>query len=182
MFRNFFLIIALLPSLLAASEMSVEELIAKLMAPKQGNESQELELGEEQANAWALAAIAKQPKLGVKSLNVDFREPNVIASEVVVDMDQVKLEGYAAILVESTLSGLQKLEVVGSLEVGEGKGAYTVETALLNGVTVPAWMANAIISHLSKNQPPNVDVTEPFRLPYGISDVRLTEDSIVVTR
>jgi hypothetical protein len=182
MTRNFVLIMALLPSLIAASETSVEELIARLMVPKQGNETQEFELGEKEANAWAAEAIAKQPKLGVKSLDVDFREPNTIATEVVVNMDQVELGGYTATLIGSSLSGFQTLEVVGQLEVREGKGQYSVETAMLNGVAVPAWLANTILSYLSKNQPPNVDVTEPFSLPYGISSVRLTPDTIVIVR
>ncbi len=182
MFRNLCLIITLLPGLMAASETSIEELLAKLKVPKQGNETQEFELSEKEANAWAAEAIAKQPKLGVKSLDVDFREPNIIATEVVVDMDQVELGGYTATLLGSTLSGLQKLEVVGNLEVREGKGQYTVETAMLNGVSVPAWLANTILSYLSKNQPPNVDVTEPFSLPYGISGLRLTQNTIIISR
>jgi hypothetical protein len=182
MVKHFCLMIALLPTLWAATETSIEELLSKLTKPKQGAEIQEFLITENAANAWALDAISKQPKLGVKSLNVDFREPQTIATEVVVDMDKVKFQGYAALLAETTLSGLQRLEVVGNLEVKDGTGVYTVEQALLNGVAIPAFLANTIISHLSKSQPPNVDVTEPFPLPYGISDVRLTEDSVVIIR
>lgn len=174
--------IALLPTLMAASETSIEELLAKLTVPKRGPETQEFQITEEAVNAWALNALSKQPKLGIKSFNVDFREPQTIATDVVVDMDKVKFQGYAALLAETTLSGLQELEVVGNLEVEDGTGVYTVEQAMLNGVAIPAFLANTIISHLSKSQPPNMDVTEPFPLPYGILDVRLTEDTVVIVR
>ena len=182
MVKYFCFMIALLPTLWAAAETSIEELLSKLTKPKQGAEIQEFLITENAANAWALDAISKQPKLGVKSLNVDFREPQTIATEVVVDMDKVKFQGYAALLAETTLSGLQRMEVVGNLEVKDGTGVYTVEQALLNGVAIPAFLANTIISHLSKSQPPNVDVTEPYPLTSGIADVRLTEDSVVIVR
>jgi hypothetical protein len=162
--------------------MGVGELITKLRTPKQGTETQQLELGETQANAWASEAIAKQPKLGVKSLEVDFRGPDQIFTKLVVNMDEVELGGYTSVIVGSTLSGLQTLEILGTVAVQEGMGVYTVQNAELNGVTVPSWMASALLSYLSQNQPPNVDVTEPFRLPYGITDVQMTEKTIVIVR
>lgn len=183
MFKKLSIVITfLIPTLLAATETSIEELLVRLKTPKQGTEIEEFEISEKAANAWAVGAVEKQPKLGVRELTVDFRSPDLIATDLVVDMDQLEIGGYSEMLLGAALTGLQELKVVGRLEVSQGNGRYTVQQAALNGVDIPAWLANTILSYLSTNQPPNVDVTQPFALPYGISDIRLTEDRIIISR
>ena len=76
----------------------------------------------------------------------------------------------------------QTLEAEGKLDVKGGRGTYSLEETRFNGVAVPVWLVSSILSYLAKSQLPNVDIAEPFVLPFGITDVRLTADRAVLLR
>ena len=80
------------------------------------------------------------------------------------------------------LSGTQTLTAVGKITTSKGKGECALESAQVNSIPIPAWLANSVIGYLSSRQPPNVDVSEPFDLPYQIQEVSVTRERLVLIR
>ncbi len=153
-----------------------------LVELKQGKSAPRIEVSEADLNSWLAVAVESRRRLGVRSLEVDLQGSNRLRAVAVVDMDQVQLEGFSVRLFKAVLSGEQRLVMEGRLEVSQGRGQYQVENASFNGVTVPAWLASMVISYLSSHQPPHVDVTESFDLPYGLRDIELLADRAVILR
>ncbi|UCF37365.1 MAG: hypothetical protein JSU96_00380 [Acidobacteriota bacterium] len=153
-----------------------------LKAPKEGTDPERFELLEEDVNAWTEVVVKSKKRLGVKNVEVDFRPGNWIGATAQINMDEVELTGFSISVFKSMLSGIQTLEAVGKLEIQGTKGTYTVEEASFNGVSVPAWVVNQVISALSSRQPPHVDITEPFDLPFGVTGVRMTANAVEILR
>jgi hypothetical protein len=145
-------------------------------------EGTRFELTEDDVNAYADQAVRQQPQAALKRLEIDFQAENRILARALVDMDELRLGESEEQLLGSMLSGRQTLEAAGVLEVTEGKGTYTIESATLNGVSVPPFLVNYLLSYYSASNPPNVDVTEPFELPFGIKDIRTSADRMLLTR
>ncbi len=80
------------------------------------------------------------------------------------------------------LSGTQVLKAEGKIVRNRGKARYELENAEFNGVWVPAWLASAVVSFVGKNQPPHIDITEDFDLPYGITGLVFYSDRVEITR
>lgn len=168
-----------LPLLAAGNASKVNQALVQI---REGKANGRIELTEADLNAWVQVAVASKERLGVKKVEVDLRGMNRVRATALVNMDDVKLEGFTFRVFRTLLSGEQTLVTDGKLQITNRKATYEVESASMNGVTVPAWLASSVISYLSSKQPPHVDVTEPFDLPYGIRDVQLLQDRAVILR
>jgi len=177
------LLLTLVSPLLAEGNASrVNELLVKLRAPRTSSQTEQLKISEEDLNAWAAVVTENKSHLGLRKLQVDLLGLNRVRALAEIDMDQVKMEGFSAQLFKSTLSGIQNLVAEGRLQIEGNQASFSVEEASFNGIPVPAWLVTQVLSYLSTRQPPNIDVTEPFPLPYGIRDIQLLPDSAVITR
>jgi len=47
---------------------------------------------------------------------------------------------------------------------------------------VPSWFVSSLVGIVGSRQPPHVDITEEFVLPYGISDVRISAEKLEIVR
>ena len=168
------------PGLTGASK--VNDVLARIKEPKQGNREQKFVLSQHDLNEWAKIAIQSKERLGVKEVQVELMETALIRGRAVINMDEVKLEGFAFRMFRAVLSGTQTLVADGRLIVGNGKGRYEVVSARFNDVWVPAWLVTAVVSTLTKRQHPNVDITEDFELPHGIRDIRVIPGKVEVVR
>ncbi|MDA2930970.1 hypothetical protein MYX84_13675 [Acidobacteria bacterium AH-259-O06] len=160
----------------------VNKVLTELKKPKQGEAAQRFELSEADLNDFALAAIQSKKRLGVKQVVVDLRSGAMIESTALVNMDEVELTGFTARMAKSLLSGTQTLKVLAKLSVENGEGSFEIQSAGMNGISVPVWIVNLVVSYLSKRQPPHIDITEPFNPPYGIKDMRVTANRVVIVR
>ena len=180
--RRFLLVPFLFSIVLAGDGASkVNQVLVRLKGPKQIAQ-ETFVLTEIEINDFAEAAIKGKRRLGVKKMKFDLKEEGSFQTWTVIDMDDVQLTGLTFQMFKALLSGTQVLETMGKFSISNGKGIYTLQSAQVNGISVPAIVANAVISFLGKVQPPYVDVTEPFDLPYGIIDITIASDQVVITR
>lgn len=160
----------------------VNRLLTRLKQPKNGPASEVFTLSEADLNDFARAVLAGRKRLGVQTVQIDLQKNGRIDGTAVVNMDKVRLEGFAVSMFRAALSGTQVLRTRGKFSVLEGRGLYSIEQASFNGVTVPAWLVESVVGYLGARQPPHLDVTEPFDLPFGIVDVRIEPDKLVLVR
>lgn len=159
----------------------VNEVLVKLKEPKKGKSLETYILTEQEVNSFADAAIQSKKRLGIMKVSFDLK-PGTFFTTALINMDDVKLSGFAFRMFKAVLSGTQRLEAEGKLLNTGGKGSYEVQSARFNNIPVPAFVVNAVIGYLGQRQPPHIDVTEPFTWPYGIRDVKIVTDKVVVIR
>ncbi len=160
----------------------INETLVQLQAPKPTNETQKFVLKETDINEFLDVAIQSKKRLGVKKIQVDVTEAGRLAATATVNMDDVKLDNTGVWLFKKFLSGTQVLKAEGKIIRNHGKARYELEKAEFNGVWVPAWLASAVVSFVGKNQPPHIDITEDFDLPYGITGLVFHSDRVEITR
>lgn len=166
----------------AGNASKVNRVLVKLQQPKQGATLESFVLSEADINAFTEVAIQSKKRLGVKKVEFEFRPGGVFYTRALINMDEVELTGFAVRMFKSVLSGVQTLEAEGKLTSLAGKGTYQVQRARFNNIPVPAWLVNSVIGFLGKRQPPHIDVTEPFEWPYGVRDVKVVQDQVVIIR
>ncbi|RPJ59661.1 MAG: hypothetical protein EHM23_13285 [Acidobacteria bacterium] len=160
----------------------INEALVQLQAPKPSKEVQKFQLKEADINEFIAVAIQSKKRLGVKKIQLDVAEAGRVAAVATINMDDVKLDNTGVWLFKKVLSGTQVLKAQGKVVRTGGKARYELEKAEFNGVWVPAWLASAVVSYVGKNQPPHVDITEEFDLPFGITGLVFHSDRVEITR
>lgn len=160
----------------------VNAVLEKLKEPKKGKALESFVLTQQEINDFTAIAVQSKKRLGVKQVTFNLKQAGTFHTKALVNMNDVKLEGFAFRMFKTVLSGVQTLEAEGKLTTNGGKGVYEVESARFNHIPVPAFLVNAVISFLGKRQPPHIDVTEPFAYPYGIKDIKIVPGKVVLIR
>lgn len=131
-------------------------------------------LTEPEINAYLEVELRRQERKEVETFLVQLKTA-VLVSFLTVNMDEIEVKGDSMTLhlFKALLKGRAHLEVEGELSAENGKGAYSVRSARLNDLPVPASLVNLILSAVGKRQDPPFDPTQPFDLPYGIESIRI---------
>lgn len=166
---------------LTGNASNVNDVLVKLKTPKKGTALETYILTEADINAFTEVAIQSKKRLGVKKVAFDLR-PGAFHTKALINMEEVQLTGFSVRMFKAVLSGVQTLEAEGRFVNSGGKVSYQVESARFNNIPVPAWLVNSVIGYLGQKQPPHIDITEPFDWPYGIRDVKVVQDKVVVIR
>ncbi len=159
----------------------VAQVIRQLNQEKAVPGIQEFILLEADLNEYGNRVARARPKLGVQEVELDLRPGGIIAARAVLDMDKIQLTGFAVSMFKTLFSGQQTFKCVGRFVVEGKKGRYEVEEASFNDNYVPAWLAGSVIGYLGERQA-QVDPTEPFDLQFGIQDIQIRQDEILIVR
>ena len=160
----------------------VNRVLEQLKNPKHEAVQETFILTQDEVNAWASVTMGSKKRLGVQSLVLDLRDGGQFQAKTRINMDEVELEDLGIQLFQALLSGDQEFIVAGKLTCSEGRGTATVQQAHINDVAIPAFLVDAVIRYLTQNQPPHVDLTKPFELPFGIQDIRIVEGRMIISR
>ncbi|MGH9342097.1 MAG: hypothetical protein ACRD1R_21555 [Acidobacteriota bacterium] len=174
-----YLLLTLLLPLAPSGASKVNQVLTQL---KESTGRQTYVLTESEINAFAAAAIESKKRLGVKKVVFDLKPGGKFTATAQINMDDVELTGLTFRMFQALLSGTQTLQAQGKFSADKGRGLYELESASFNSITVPAFLVNAVLSYLSKRQPPHIDITEPFDLPYGVRQVSITSNRLTITR
>jgi len=165
-----------------ADPQKVLEILDTLRKPKTEDTTQIYVLTEKDVNDWAQLLIDQRENLGVENISIDFLGNNRLSSNTVVDMDQVDLDNLSTQFFQTVLSGKQVVNLTGRLKIRTPRAEFNAEKTVINGVDVPIWLIESVFSYLSTNQEPNIDLSEPFFLPFGITNIEISKKTVTLTR
>ena len=160
----------------------MHDVLAELQKPKTSKKPESWRLKEEDVNQFVDAALASKKRIGLRKLRFEFDQSGALGATAVINMNDIKLEGFAIRAFKTMLSGTHTLKTKGRLLVKNAKGVFEIDKASFDDVWVPAWFASSVIAFAGRKQPPHIDITEEFSLPYGISDVRITGGQAEIIR
>ena len=133
-------------------------------------------------NNFAEVAIQEKKRLGIEQLQLVLKPEGRFSVQVLIDIKEIKLSDVAMRMLKTALSGTQTLTSEGRLTTVSGKAECVLEGASFNGIRIPTWLASLVISYLARNQSPYIDPTESFDLPYGIQEVSVSRDQLLIIR
>jgi len=176
------LALPLLAAFLLFHDADVEQVLARLGEVKTSTQSEAFVLTEDQINRFVAGKIQASKTEGLRSLRFTFSRRGRFRAEATLDMDKVKVEAFPFSAVSRLLNGRQTIRLDGCLQINEAKARVEVESARITGVWIPAWLMSAILAGVCKRQPPYIDVTEGFPLPYGIDEVNISAGKVEIVR
>jgi hypothetical protein len=74
---------------------------------------------------------------------------------------------------DALVGGTHNLSLKGKMVAREGRGKFDLEEVQVDGIPVPNVLIQALIKRYVKPKYPEVDLSEPFDLPWGIQEIRL---------
>ena len=160
----------------------VNQVLEQLKNPKQQAVRETFILTQDEVNSWSSIAIGSKKRLGVQSLLLDFREGGQFQVQTCLNMGEVEVQGFSIQLFQALLRGDQEFVLEGRLSCAQGRATATVQRALINDVPIPKILVDAVIGYLSQKQPPHLNLSQPFNLPFGIQDIQIVEGRVIISR
>lgn len=149
-----------LPELLVALEAGVQP-------------GDQFRVSEGELNRFIRNEVETSRVAAVRSIQVELMEGR-FRSELTIDMDKLDLGNVSgAALFRSLLSGVQTIQLQGSVEGKDGLARYRTESASLNGVPIPASLVDMLLKQLGEKQDPPFDPTRPIPMPRGLKTLEL---------
>jgi hypothetical protein len=141
---------------------------------------------ETELNSYLQFELADRIPAGVKDPWVSMVGDGRVSGTATVDLGQVAQSRKSGGMFDpfNLLSGSLPLTVNGILKTGNGVGSFSLESASISGVPVPAWMLQEIVSYYSKSpaSPQGVSIDKPFVLPSGIREIQLDRGQAIVVQ
>jgi len=148
---------------------------------EQGNtEAIEIEISEQEFNAYLLHHFAQQLPEGVESPWIRFAGGPALAGAT-LDLDVLKSKMPESTMMQF-LSGRLPLELAARLQAEDGVGRLALETVSLSGLPIPLPVIQQLVTANTKSpsRPTGFRLDEPFPLPYGIDSVQILKGRMVL--
>ena len=141
---------------------------------------------EAELNSYLLYELGDSLPTGVKEPSLSLPGNNRVSGRAVVDLAQVAQGRKSSGMLDpfNYLGGSFPVAVNGVLKTKAGVATFALESVLISGTPVPAWILQEIVSYYSRSStaPQGVSIDKPFSLPAGIRDIQLDRGQAIVVQ
>lgn len=140
----------------------------------------DVEVSEEEANAYIVHRLADQLPEGVTDPWVRFAEGPVFAGATLdLALLQNRMPQYSLL---QLLSGRVPVELSARIHAEDGVGLLDLESVTVAGIPLPEAFIQELVTNYTKGptRPGGVRIEEPFELPYGIESVHSEKGRILL--
>jgi len=81
---------------------------------------------------------------------------------------------------DALVGGTHNLFVKGKLAARERRGKFDLLEVRVDGIPVPNVLIQSLIKRYVQPKYPDVDLNEPFDMPWGIQELKLQQDKAIV--
>ena len=160
----------------------INKMLVQLQEPKKGKSKEQFIISERELNDFITAAIEINKPKGLRKIVMNLQDNNNFYARAFIKADEIKLEGIAGKMLATLFQGDQLVEAEGHVTVKDKKVNYDLDKTRINGMTIPAAMASELASYVIQEKHPQMDLNKPCDLPYGILDVRIKRNSLIIER
>lgn len=142
-------------------------------------------LTEREVNAYFQVYGPEFLPEGVREPRISIGQGGRVTTRAVVDLDAAfKPTERSWLDPLAWVSGRVELSSTGILRTANGKGVLTIESATLNGVSVPVSVLQEVVSYYSRTpeSPAGFRLGEPFDLPSSIKAVETMPGRAIVVQ
>jgi hypothetical protein len=158
------------------SPKSAESLQVKIDAIKKADKEPDrplgashVELSEAELESYVIYSLAADIPAKIDSFDVQLGQDTVAADT------QLTFAANATgnPVVDTFIGGTHNLFLKGKLVARQGRGKFDLEEIHVDGIPVPTILIQALIDRYVKPKYPDVDLREPFDMPWGIEELKL---------
>ncbi|HUS18534.1 MAG TPA: hypothetical protein VMZ25_02695 [Terriglobales bacterium] len=136
---------------------------------------------QEEVNAYFAERRVKMPE-GVRSVTFDL-SPNSVHAKARIDFDDITRARRTSNPLMYLFTGIHNVDVVAQTgSAGPGMVHVTVESVVIDGVTVPRMALNFFIDRFVSPKYPSVDLDQDYRLPAKMDAVVIGQRKGTVTQ
>jgi hypothetical protein len=165
------------------SEKSAHSLQAKIDAikkaaktPSHKRGSSRVELSEDELESYVLYSLKEDIPAQIDSIDVQLA-PDTVSSGTQITFNS---NATGNPVVDVLVGGTHNLFLKGKLVGHEGRGKFDLQEVQVDGIPVPNVLIQALIKRYVKPKYPEVDLNEPFDLPWEIQEVKLEQGKATV--
>ena len=135
---------------------------------------------DREINAYVNSSNVKLPT-GVQRVTFSGR-PGVIDATARVDFDAITASRHSSNPLLSLFSGVHDVHVVANGQGSGGQGRVEVQSADLDGTTIPRIALEFFLSHYVTPKYPDVGMTSTFQLPYKVDTATVGQGTLTLTQ
>jgi len=158
------------------SQQSARSLQQKIDAIKKAAEtpghkrgSSRVELSEGELESYVVYSLKDDIPAQIDTMDVQLGQDTVGADTQIT----FKSNATGNPVVDALVGGTHNLFLKGKLVAHEGRGKFDLQEIQVDGIPVPNVLIQALIKRYVKPQYPQVDLNEPFDLPWNIQELKL---------
>ena len=138
-------------------------------APEQEHKSSRVELSEAELESYVLYSLKDDIPLQVDSIDVQLG-PGTVGADTQLTFTSSNTGNPLA---DSLLGGTHNVFIKGKLAGEEGRGKFDLQEVRIDGIPVPKILIETVLDKYVKPKYPEVDLKEPFDLPWGIEQLTI---------
>ena len=138
--------------------------------------STRIEVSETELESYLLYSLKEEIPAQVDSADVQL-------SQDIVSLDtQITFASNATgnPVFDAVVGGTHNLFVKGKLVAQQGEGKFELQEVRVDSIPVPNVLIQALIKKYVKPKYPEVDINEPFVMPYGIEDLKVEQGKATI--
>jgi hypothetical protein len=158
------------------SQQSAKSLQQKIDAIKKAAEtpghkrgSSRLELSEGELESYVVYSLKDDIPAQIDTIDVQLG-PDTVGADTQITF---KSNATGNPVVDALVGGTHNLFLKGKLVGQGGRGKFDLQEIQVDGIPVPNVLIQALIKKYVKPQYPQVDLNEPFDLPWNIQELKL---------
>jgi len=160
----------------AASLESKINTIKKAGADKKRRERAKMDITEVELESYVMVYLRKDIPVQIESVRVHLT-PGVVAADTRLT---IPAGTTGNTLVDALVTGTHNLLVSGKMTTANGEGKFDLQSVNVDGIPVPNILIDALLRKYAKPKYPDVDLKEPFDLPWGIQTIDIGQGKATV--
>jgi hypothetical protein len=150
---------------------SLQKKIDDIKKTQSGNHgsrpTHEISVSEVELESYVIYSLRDQIPVQVDSIDVQLT-PGAVGADTQLTLNSNTTGNPIS---DALLSGTHNLFVKGALSGSAGQGKFDLLEVRVDGIPVPKILIEALIDRYVKPRYPEVDLKEPFDLPWGIHSI-----------
>jgi len=139
--------------------------------PKHKGGSSRVEVSETELESYLLYSLKQDIPAQIDSADVQLA-PDTVALDTQITFTS---NATGNPVVDAVVGGTHNLFVKGKLVAQEGRGKFDLQEVRVDGIPVPNVLIQSLIKRYVKPKYPDVDLNEPFDMPWGIESLRIEQ-------
>ena len=144
--------------------------------PKHKPGSARVEISEAELESYLLYSLKEDIPAQVDSADVQLAQDTVsLDTQITFSSNATGNPVFDALV-----GGTHNLFVKGKLAARERRGKFDLLEVRVDGIPVPNVLIQSLIKRYVQPKYPDVDLNEPFDMPWGIQELKLQQDKAIV--
>jgi hypothetical protein len=159
------------PNAAKALQQKIDEIKAAQNDPKHKPGSSRVQVSDAELESYLLYSLKEDIPAQIDSADVQL-SADTVGLDTQITFNQ---NATGNTVVDALVGGTHNLFVKGRLVAESARGKFDLQDVRVDGIPVPNVLIHALIKKYVKPKYPDVDLNEPFDMPWGIQDLKIEQ-------